>query len=154
MAGETAARVAANLSNFINGNPAMPVVSTVAGAVITVTPRNTLLNQSLVITTTGTITATVAGSPLAVTGGGLIKAVTKMIPDNKIVIACNEYGGEPLGRTDFVMGEHPEGKPGIWSRAAETIPPSAPGTLVQIGRAGMPYLLHPDWVVVRTVKAS
>jgi len=154
VAGETSTRVAANLSNFINGNPAMPVVSTVAGAVITVTPKNQLLNQSLVITTTGTITATVAGSPLAVTGGGLVKAVTKMIPDNKIVIACNEYGGDPLGRTDFIIGEHPEGKPGIWSRAADTIPPAAPGTLVQVGRAGMPYLLHPDWVVVRTVKAS
>lgn len=154
VAGDTAAKVAANLSNFINGNPAIPVVATVAGAVITLTPKSPLLNQSLVITTTGNITATVAGSPLAVTGGGLVKAVTKMIPDNKVVIACNGYGGDPLGRTDYIIGEHPDSKPGIWSRASDTVPPAAPGALVQIGRAGLPYLLHPDWVVVRTVKAA
>lgn len=151
VAAETAARVAANLSNFINGNPAMPVVSTVAGAVITLTPKNPLVNQSLAIASTGIIDATVAGSPLAVTGGGLVKTVTKMIPDTKIVIACKEYGGEPLGRTDYIIGEHPDGRPGIWSRAADTIPPAAPGVLVQIGRAGLPYIRYPDWVVIRDV---
>ncbi|GBF34138.1 hypothetical protein DCCM_3250 [Desulfocucumis palustris] len=151
VAGETAQNVAANLSNFVNGNPAIPVVATVAGAVITLTPKYHLQNQSLAISTTGNITATVAGSPLAVSSSGLVKAVTKMVPDHKIVVACQSFGGDPLGRTDYVMGEHPQGKPGIWSRAADTVPPAAPGVLVQVGRAGMPYLLHPDWVVVRDV---
>jgi len=154
LAADTNAIVATNLANFINGNPAMPVVATVAGAVITLTPKEPLKNQSIAITTSGTMTGTVAGSPLTVSNSGLVKAVTKMIPDNKVIIACKAYGNEPLGRTDYVIGEHPDGLPGIWSRAADTTPPQAPGTLVQIGRAGLPYLRYPDWVVVATVKAA
>lgn len=153
-AADTNAEVARVLANNINGNPAMPVTATVAAAVITLTPKDILKNQSIVITTSGTMTGTVAGSPLAVSNSGLVRAVTKMIPDNKVVIACKAYENEPLGRTDYVIGEHPDGQPGIWSRAADTTPPQAPGALVQIGRAGLPYLRYPDWVVVATVKAA
>ncbi|WP_238446399.1 major capsid protein [Desulforamulus ruminis] len=154
VAGDTAAKVAANLANFINGNPAMPVVATVAAAVITLTPKDHLKNQSIVLTATGNITQTITGSPLNVATGGLVKTVTKLLPDHKVVLACLEFAGEPLGRTDFVIGEHPEGKPGIWSRAVDSVPPNPPGAYVQVGRAGMPYLRHPDWVVVRTVMSA
>lgn len=153
-AGDTNAVVARNLVNFINGNPAMPVIATVAAAVVTLSPKEPLKNQSIEITTSGDMTGTVAGSPLVVSNSGLARTVTKMIPDNKVIIVCKEYVNEPLGRTDYVIGEHPDGRPGIWSRASDTTPPQAPGTLVQIGRAGLPYLRYPDWVVVATVKAA
>ncbi|ADY55129.1 hypothetical protein Sgly_0772 [Syntrophobotulus glycolicus DSM 8271] len=149
--GDTATKVAANLCNFINSNPVMPVTATVSGTTITVKPKNERLNQEIEFSSTGDIVIQITGSPLEVTGSGLVKTVTKMIPDHKVVICCKEFAGETVGRTDFVIGEHPEGKPGIWSRAANSIPPAAPGVIVQIGRAGAPYLLHPDWVVVRTV---
>lgn len=153
-AADTNAVVARNLANNINGNDAMPVSATVAAAVITLTPKNTLKNVSLIITTAGTMTGTVAGSPLTISDSGLVRVVTKMVPDNKVVIACQAYANEPLGRTDFVIGEHPDGQAGIWSRASDTKPPDAPGSLVQIGRAGLPYLRYPDWVVVATIKAA
>lgn len=150
--GDTKEEIARNLSNFINGNPAMPVTAAVAGDTITLTPKSPLLDQNITITKSGTIDATVTGSPITITGGGLVRTTTKMIPDNKAIVACKAYAGEPLGRTDFVIGEHPDGQPGIWSRSADTVPPNPPGVLVQVGRAGMPYLLHPDWVAVITIK--
>lgn len=150
--GDTKEEVARHLSNFINGNPAMPVTATVTGDTITLTPKNPLSDQSIAVAKSGTIDATITGSPITITGGGLAKTITKMIPDNKVVVACKTYAGEPVGRTDFVIGEHPDGQPGIWSRSADTVPPNPPGVLVQVGRAGMPYLLHPDWVAVVTIK--
>lgn len=149
--GDTATKVAAHLSNFINSNPAMPVTVTVSGTTITLKPKHERLNQEIAFSANGEISTQITGSPLAVTGGGLVKTVSKMIPDHQVVICCAEFAGETVGRTDFVIGEHPEGQPGIWSRAADSVPPAAPGVTVQIGRAGAPYLLHPDWVVVRNV---
>ncbi|SDI49329.1 major capsid protein [Paenibacillus naphthalenovorans] len=83
--------------------------------------------------------------------GGYNRTVKQMMPDDKVVICCKEYEMEPLGRTDFVIGEHPDGLAGIWSRAAETQPPAAPGVLLQVGRAGMPYVRYPNWIVVVTI---
>ncbi len=83
--------------------------------------------------------------------GGYTKAVTKMIPDDKLAIVCKEYEGEPLGRTDFGIGEHPDGLAGIWSRAVETTPPNAPGVYLQVGRAGLAYVRYPNWIVVATI---
>jgi hypothetical protein len=150
---DTKEEVARHLSNFINGNPAMPVTATVTGDTITLAPKNPRTDQSITVTKSGTIDATITGSPITITGGGLVRTVTKMIPDNKVVVVCKAAAGEPVGRTDFVIGEHPDGQPGIWSRSADTTPPDPPGVLVQVGRAGMPYLLHPDWVAVLTVAA-
>ncbi|MDI6711473.1 MAG: major capsid protein [Bacillota bacterium] len=149
--GDTAANIAAHMANFINGNPAMPVTATVAGAVITLGLKDPRKDQSLAIVKTGTIDAVITGSPLVVTSSGLVKTVKKMIPDNKVVICCKAAAGEPLGRTDFVIGEHPQGQPGIWSRAQETAPPNPPGVLIQVGRAGLPYVRYPEWIVVATV---
>ncbi|MGG1600570.1 major capsid protein [Paenibacillus naphthalenovorans] len=83
--------------------------------------------------------------------GGITKTVKKMIPDDKLVIACKEYEGEPLGRTDFAIGEHPDGIAGIWSRAVETVPPNAPGVYIQVGRAGLAYVRYPKWIVVASI---
>lgn len=150
-AGDTKEIIAINLANFINGNPAMPVMATVAGAILTLTPKNPRVNASITVTKTGNIDATITGAPIAIAGQGLIKTVKKMIPDNKVAILSKENAGEPLGRTDFVIGEHPLGQPGIWSRADETQPPNPPGVLLQVGRAGLPYVRYPDWIVVATI---
>lgn len=83
--------------------------------------------------------------------GVIVPTVQKMVPDDKIVIVSKENEGEPFGRTDFVIGENPDGMAGIWSRASETLPPAAPGVLLQVGRAGLAYVRYPKWVVVATI---
>lgn len=148
---DTDEEVARHLSNFINGNPAMPVTAAVTGNTITLTPKEPKKDQTIAITKTGNIDATVTGSPITITGQGLVRTVKKMIPDNKVVVCCKAMAGEPLGRTDFVIGEHPQGQPGIWSRASESQPPNPPGVLLQVGRAGLPYVRYPEWIVVATV---
>ena len=81
----------------------------------------------------------------------MVRTVSKMIPDNKIIIVSKENEGETVGRTDFVIGENPDGVAGIWSRAVETQPPAAPGVLIQVGRAGLAYVRYPSWIVVATI---
>lgn len=153
VAGDTKTKVAITLANFINGNPFMPVRATVSSDTITLTPKEPKKDQSIEITKSGNISATITGSPIVITGQGLVKTVKKMLPDNKVVICCKAAAGEPLGRTDFVIGEHPAGQPGIWSRSVETQPPNPPGVLLQVGRAGLPYVRYPEWIVVATVAA-
>ncbi|SHJ60144.1 major capsid protein [Desulfofundulus thermosubterraneus] len=128
--GDTKEKVAIHLNNFINGNPAMPVTATVSGDTITLTPKNPLSDQSITITKSGIIDATIAGSPLIITGGGLVRTITKMIPDDKVVVVCKEAAGEPVGRTDFVIGEHPAGP------ARDLVPVGRHGTPESAGGAG------------------
>lgn len=72
-------------------------------------------------------------------------------PKNKVVFVSDQSPtGEKQapGRTQFCIGESPDGKPGIWSRTnMETHIPAAPGMYLQMGNAGMPYLTYPYRVV-------
>lgn len=76
-------------------------------------------------------------------------------PKNKVVFISEQSPtGEKQapGRTQFCIGESPDGKPGIWSRTnMETHIPAAPGMYLQMGNAGMPYLTYPYRVVHVTV---
>ena len=81
-----------------------------------------------------------------------VDGVNKRVwPKNKVVfISSQSPSGEAqaIGRTQFCIGESPDGKPGIWSRTnMETHIPAAPGMYLQMGNAGMPYLTYPYRVV-------
>jgi len=82
-------------------------------------------------------------------------AVSKVWPINKVVILCKNHpqmSGELLGRTQYCVGEDPMGRPGMWVRTGpDTQPPAAPGRSMQMGNAGLPYMIYPEWVGVLTV---
>jgi hypothetical protein len=76
-------------------------------------------------------------------------------PKNKVVFVSEVSPTgqrQAPGRTQFTIGESPEGKPGLWTRTnMETHIPAAPGMYLQMGNAGMPYLTYPYRVVHVTV---
>jgi hypothetical protein len=76
-------------------------------------------------------------------------------PKNKVVFVSEQSPNgqsQPVGRTQFCIGESEDGKPGLWSRVNKDIPiPAAPGMYIQMGNAGMPYLTYPYRVVHATV---
>lgn len=62
-----------------------------------------------------------------------------------LVDAHPETPGVTLGREDHCLGEGPT--PGMWMRdGGPTLPPAAPGRAIQIGDAGVPYIMYPEWV--------
>jgi len=83
------------------------------------------------------------------------KQVKKLWPTNKVVILTGshpDYPGAVIGRDIRCVGEDPMGRPGIWVRTGpDQQPPSAPGRTVQLGNAGLPYLIYPDWIGILTV---
>jgi hypothetical protein len=81
-----------------------------------------------------------------------VDGVNKRVwPKNKVVFISGQSPtgeAQAIGRTQFCIGESPDGKPGIWSRTnMETHIPAAPGMYLQMGNAGMPYLTYPYRVV-------
>ncbi len=78
---------------------------------------------------------------------GVIK---RLWPKNKIVFVSeqdNDGTREMPGRTQYCISENSGGRPGLWTRTEnETRIPAAPGMAVQIGNAGMPYLVYPHRV--------
>lgn len=81
-----------------------------------------------------------------------VDGVNKRVwPKNKVVFISEQSPtgqSQPPGRTQFCIGESPDGRPGVWSRTnMETHIPAAPGMYLQMGNAGMPYLTYPYRVV-------
>lgn len=77
-------------------------------------------------------------------------AVKKVWPMNRVVLiskAHPDYPGAVIGRDVRCVGEDPMGRPGVWVRTGpDQMPPSAPGRSIQMGNAGLPYLIYPDWI--------
>lgn len=80
-------------------------------------------------------------------------------PVNKIVFLSASHPGIPgqaLGSTVMTLGEHPQGKPGVYVRSGASRmddlddPTLAAGLKVQVGCAGIPILYKPSWVHVLT----
>lgn len=76
-------------------------------------------------------------------------------PRNKVVFvseADTEGMYEAPGRTQYCVSEESGGEPGLWMREQRETPiPAAPGMYIQIGNAGLPYLLYPNRVAHMTV---
>ncbi len=82
-------------------------------------------------------------------------AVKKIWPINKVVIVAKEHPiqkSEKLGYTQYCIGEDPMGRSGLWVRSAPDSPaPAAPGRSMQMGNAGLPYFVYPEWIGILTV---
>jgi hypothetical protein len=76
-------------------------------------------------------------------------------PRNKVVFVSevNPDGTyEAPGRTQYCVSEESGGEPGLWMREQRDTPiPAAPGMYLQLGNAGLPYLLYPHRVAHMTV---
>lgn len=73
-----------------------------------------------------------------------------ILPKNKVIFVSDE--GAAPGKTVRCISEEYGGKPGLWTRTSENVPPpNAPGYAFQIGDAGMVYLKYPESVVHMTV---
>lgn len=76
--------------------------------------------------------------------------VKKMWPSNIVAFVARNHSMDPsasLGYTQQVMGESPEGTPGLWMRTGpDQQPPSPPGRTMQMGNALMPFAMYPEWI--------
>jgi len=76
-------------------------------------------------------------------------------PRNKVVFVseANPDGSyEAPGRTQYCVSEEQGGEPGLWMREQrETQIPAAPGMHIQMGNAGLPYILYPHRVAHMTI---
>ena len=73
-----------------------------------------------------------------------------ILPKNKVIFVSEE--GAAPGETVKSLSEEYGGKPGLWTRTSENVPPpNAPGYAFQVGDAGVVYLKYPESVVHMTV---
>lgn len=127
------------------------------GGGATVLPQNAFLSPRMtkigIDTSTGDLLS-IAGINIKVVQtyykdtDGTIKFVW---PKNKVVFVAgrNMQGQvEPIGRTQYCIGESSEQRPGLWTREdLSTRIPNAPGMAMQMGNAGAPYIKYPNRVL-------
>ena len=64
----------------------------------------------------------------------------------------NQGRSTPIGRTQYCVSENMGGNPGLWVRTqTESRIPAAPGMMMQVGNAGLPYIKMPHRVMHVTV---
>ena len=81
--------------------------------------------------------------------------ITDVFPVNKVIMVSNQDNQgrpAPIGRTQYCVSENMGGNPGLWVRTqTESRIPAAPGMMMQIGNAGLPYIKMPHRVMHVTV---
>jgi hypothetical protein len=78
--------------------------------------------------------------------------VKKVWPPHKVALVARAHFNDPnetLGRTQFCVGESPDGTPGMWMREGpDQQPPSPPGRTLQMGDAFLPFAKYPEWIAL------